>query len=198
MSTGRFALVTIMTVERTRCVGVTGRTIRRRTRCMVSRTSVRRSTPRAVSVTAFTICNWSDLSVAGLAVNTVSVGRSVMRILDITTVTTDTAGQRLHGGMAGSAINRAVGVAGSCMMWSFDLTLVTGQAIGQFTYVGMTLCTVARSRSRCIVVTILLRNEGMTGRAIAVGGDTLVALVTQTLGIKLRLMMTCRDIGTVT
>jgi hypothetical protein len=126
----------------------------------------------------------------GLAVNAVSVGHTVMCILDIATVTTDAAGQRLHGGMAGSTINRAAWVAGRRMMWGFDLTLVAGEAIGQVADIGMAFCTVTGSCSRCIVVTILLRNEGVAARAIAIGRHTLMTLITQPLGIKLRLMMT--------
>jgi hypothetical protein len=84
------------------------------------------------------------------------------------------------------------------VVWCADAALVATQAISQVANVGVTLGTVTGLSLRCCMVCVLLRNKRVAGRAISVGGHTFMALITQTLGIKLRLMVTRRDIRTMT
>jgi len=195
VSVGSLTLVAIMTVEGARSTGVTGGAVRlwrdgsmMGIGCCLACPVIR----RVVAILA--IVDRLHLSVAALATGPVGTGRVMMSGLDIPTMAADTTGKGLHGRVAGGAIDRVVWIAGGCMVRSPDLTLVASEAVRKVPDIGVTLCAVAGNGGSRVMMAILLRNKGVAGRTITVGGDTLVTLVTQPLRIELRLMMACRYI----
>lgn len=129
-----------------------------------------------------------------LAAETLRISSGVVRVLNIAAMATYAARQRLHRRVTRSAINQVIGVCCSSMMRSTDAPLMTTETIGQITYIGMTLGTVANLGFSGRMVRVLLRNERMTCCTITVGRYTFMALVAESLRIQLRLMVTCRNV----
>ena len=121
-----------------------------------------------------------------LAADAIGLCSGMVCILNVAIVATDTTGQRFHGAMARSAINQVIRVS-ACrrMVRGPNATLMTIQTISKIANVGVTFHTVARRGCGCVVVTVLLRYEGMAGGTITVGGYALMALVAEPLRIKL-------------
>lgn len=199
MAVCRLTLVAIVTVEGSRRVAMTGRTISHRSRGGVMHLLSRLPRPVISRIVAALAVGYRlHVNVTFLATGTICIGNGVVGTLNIPAVTTNTTGQGLHSCVTGSAINRVVRICCGSMMRGTDTTLMTTETISQGADIGMTLGTIAALGLCCRMVRILLRHERVATCTVSVGRYTFMTLVTQALRIQLRLMVTCRDVGPVT
>jgi len=197
-----FALVTVMAVERSRGVGMTGCTISLSgCRSVMGITGGRASPVISRVVAAFAIAHRLHLGMTFLAADVIGACSRMVSGLYVAVMTTGTASQRCHGGMTGSTIDWVIWIIGiSCcgMVRSTDFALVTAEAIRQIAYVGVTLGAIAGGRFNSIMVSILLGDKRMTRCTVTVCRHSFMALIAQSLAIQLRLMMARRNICAVT
>lgn len=177
-------MMTVMAVKRARCIGVTGRAIRlgRSRRVMdIAGTLALPIVGRVM--TAFAVGHRGNLSVTRSAIKAIR-GGGMMGVLDVATVTADTAGKWSHCRMAGSAIDRVGRIIRGGMMGRSDLALMAAETVGQIADIGVTFCTVAGSGSDSIMMAVLLGDEGVARGAVTIGGNAFVALVAEALRVE--------------
>lgn len=121
-----FALVTVMTVEGARGVGMTSCTITLRGGRIVVDFPGSLSVPVIGRVVAtLAVGDRLHLSMTFLAADAIGFGGSMVSRLDIAAMAADTAGQRFHGGMTGGTIDRVAEVCCCAMVRGADAALVT-------------------------------------------------------------------------
>ncbi len=189
MTLFRFAHMTIVTIGRPGCIGMTDLTISvvlRGVTVMTLACSLV-GTPERGIMADRAVIGRLGISMAVLTGKIVGLSSSMVLIADVSGMAIQTARDGGHGAVAGGTVDfiahfrSARVVLLRQMVRSAKLTQVAGQAIRQDPNAGVALGAVSGQRWSRLVMFILLRHKVVTLRTVTAGGHTDVALITEPL-----------------